>query len=168
MATANKTILETNKNVEKVEENFTLTYSCESYFEEPLISQSTEGSCGYDIRANIARPLVIACGEIVKINTRLKIDMSEHPGLCAIILPRSSSNNLGIANTIGLIDTDYLGNWFVKVKNTSYTDSLTILPNERFCQAIFINALRPVLIPGIVDSNKTKRAEGGDGSTGKI
>lgn len=168
MATANKSILEINKNVEKVQESFTLIYSCESYYEEPPISQGSEGSCGYDIRANLTKPLTISCGEIIKIDTGLKIDMSEHPGLCAIILPRSSSNNLGIANTIGLIDTDYLGNWFVKVKNTSYTDSLTILPNERFCQAIFINALRPVLIPGIVDSNKTKRAEGGDGSTGKI
>lgn len=145
-----------------------LTFEEFNLYEQPLLYHATHGSCGFDIRANITKPITIACGEIVKIDTCLRIDMTKYKGLCAIVLPRSSSNNLGIANTIGLIDTDYLGNWFVKVKNTSFNEPLTIEPMERFCQVLFVQAVIPDLESGIVNSANSIRAEGGDGSTGKI
>ena len=84
------------------------------------------------------------------------------------MVPRSSTGIKGfsLANTIGVIDTDYTGEILMCIQNTSL-DTIEIEPKMRIAQLLFVPVLKPVFT--VVDeiTAKTERNAGGFGSTGK-
>ena len=110
-----------------------------------------------------------------------KIDVFEHvatvylgfkteipPGYRGILLPRSSVSNQNwmLANSIGLIDSDYRGEWIMKFRQVGHDDFL-YQEGDKVGQIYFEKKI--LIDTEIVDElSKTKRGEGGFGSTDNI
>ena len=138
-------------------------------------TRGTQYSAGMDLRAAILEPIVIpprSNGQPpVKIYTGLHIYLGtmENSPLqhCAFYLPRSSNNNIVLANTVGLLDADFQGESFLKIYNGG-CEEITINPGDVLAQL--------VIVPTLVDAwhfvedfdTVTERGEGGDGSTGNV
>ena len=131
--------------------------------EIPLPKRSTRGSAGYDFTATAET--VIPPGETRMIPTGIRCEMRE--GWVLLIFPRSSlgiRSGLRLANTVGVIDSDYAfaeneGHILVSLRNAS-PQTVTVGRGTRFCQG--------VLVPfGIAEEEDsfTERT-GGFGSTG--
>ncbi|MFL8968940.1 dUTP diphosphatase [Helcococcus kunzii] len=136
-----------------VTEKFTPTYA-------------TEGSAGFDLYCNNEEPIVVKPNEVVKIPTGIKVSIPE--GYFGAVYPRSSAgikHRITLANTVGIIDSDYRGDiqiFFVNESDKEYT----INNGDRLAQMIIQPYVRSEI--EIVDSlDETKRGEGGIGSTGK-
>ena len=88
-------------------------------------------------------------------------------GFVALILPRSGAgakHGVELRNTVGVIDSDYRGEWMVKVAQRENTE-FGWAEGERLFQYVLV----PVAVfdPVVVDElPETKRGEGGFGSTG--
>lgn len=130
------------------------------------LERSTIGSAGFDVQAAVDKDLVIYPGQTVMIPLGFSMHIN-YPEFAGILLPRSGLGKKGIvlANTVGLIDSDYQGEVMAALKNTS-NDEFVVTPLMRICQLIFV----PVWIPHLefVDgfAETTVRAGGGFGSTG--
>lgn len=128
---------------------------------------ATEGSAGLDLRIFLpeGRDMVIKAGEVLKVPTGIGIELP-NKSMMAIVVPRSSSA-LSLQNTIGIIDSDYRGEIFVKIKNASDRD----LPINHLREYFQLIVLPVYSIAALHVLNKfeteTTRGEGGDGSTGK-
>jgi dUTP pyrophosphatase len=150
-----------------------------------LPQYKTEGAAAFDLKACLTRMALITGngpnreeippnkdgildlmpGDIIAIPTGWKV---EFPFNCVLILAVRSSigaQGLTLANSIGVIDSDYRGELFVALHNTR-DDRMTITHGERIAQAMLL----PVLSPRITEEKvgQTQRGEGGLGSTGKF
>lgn len=119
---------------------------------------------GYDLVSN-NETFTIKPNDKVKVYTGVKIEIPpRHMGL---VVPRSglgSKFRIGLANTLGVIDTEYRGEIIVNLVNDG-NENLEVKKYDRFCQLIIL----PVLIDNlrIVDCiSGTGRGENGFGSTG--
>lgn len=138
-------------------------------------SYSTPGSAAFDIRS--PEYVTIQKGEAVTIKLGFAAEIPE--GHVAIICPRSglgSKYGLGLRNTIGVIDSDYRGEWQatltrdqlepVKFENREMDEPIAIIrPGDRILQCMII----PVEQVDFVLTNElseTERGTGGYGSTG--
>lgn len=130
------------------------------------LSQATAGSAGYDVQASLDKSVVIYPNEIKMIPLGFRVHI-ENPTMAAILLPRSGLGKVGIvlANTVGLIDSDYQGEVMCALKNTS-NQEFVVTPLMRIAQMIFIPVISPEV--EIVESFEatTERGNGGFGSTG--
>lgn len=131
--------------------------------------RATSGSCGYDLAAAITEPVHIPYGKYVDIHTGVKISCPE--GVAALLIPRSSSSktNIVLANTVGLIDTDYRG-YIICRLSCRYPDVTAVVnPGERIAQLVLV--LQPDLSIRQVQSESqlgyTVRNDGGFGHTGR-
>ncbi len=130
-------------------------------------SRATDGSAGYDLRANTAAEITIEPGEIRTIPTGISVAL---PGknYVAVVCARSGlaiKHGISLANGVGIIDSDYRGEIAVGLVNLSKT-SYTVAPGERIAQLLIM----PVETPDIVvvdEIGETVRGDGGFGSTGK-
>lgn len=120
---------------------------------------------GYDLKSN-NETFTLGPGGKIKVSTGVRIEIPvRHVGL---IVPRSSLGTkyrVTLANSIGVIDSEYRGEIFVYLVNDGYTD-IEINKYDRFCQLVIL----PVYISQlkVVDSlSTTSRGEGGFGSTDK-
>lgn len=133
----------------------------------PLPTYATHGSAGLDLRACIETPMTIAPGETKLIDTGLAIFI-EDPTVAATILPRSGlghKHGLVLGNLVGLIDSDYQGPLMISCWNRSDT-AYTIEPGERIAQLVMLPIIKAAF--DVVDEfEKSERADGGFGSTGK-
>lgn len=132
-----------------------------------LPKQGTQGSAGYDIHVCIDAEVTIHPGECVMLGTGFALWI-EDSAMCAICIPRSglgAKKGIVLGNLTGLIDSDYQGEWHIPVWNRS-TEPVTIYPNDKICQCLFIPVLHPVIEEVAEFEEETKRAEGGFGSTG--
>lgn len=137
-----------------------------SYNNLELPTRATSGSAGYDFKAPFAISLLP--GQTVKIPTGIRVKIDD--GWWLGCLPRSGLGfkyHLRLANTVGVIDSDYYysdneGHIFVKMTNCTPDDkTLFINPGDGFMQAIFIPY-------GITYSDEaTSKRNGGFGSTGR-
>ena len=88
-------------------------------------------------------------------------------GYVALILPRSGvgfNHGLELNNTCGVIDSDYRGEWFAKIR-TKDNRWHGWAAGERLLQMLIIPVASPVL--ELADElSDTERGEGGIGSTG--
>jgi dUTP pyrophosphatase len=131
-----------------------------------LPDYATPGSAGLDLRAAIARDMVIAPGETHLLPTGMAIHIAD-PGLAAMILPRSGlghKHGIVLGNLVGLIDSDYQGQLFVSVWNRG-NNAFRLAPLERIAQLIVV----PVVQVGfniVDDFDASTRGSGGFGSTG--
>lgn len=145
-------------------------------------SYATDGSAGLDIYAQ--------CDFTLSTEGPVFLDLGFHAqvpeGYAAMILPRSglgSKFGLAFANTIGLIDSDYRGEWKLMAylnrggKNTSDLErsleqmpkpnvTLDVCKGDHYAQVVFVKVER--LHPEIValeDLTQTARGTGGYGHT---
>ena len=137
-----------------------------TYNDIKLPERATSGSAGYDFFAPY--DITIPYGESVTIPTGIRAVLDKDKFL--MICPRSGLGfkyGLSIANTVGVIDSDYRysdnqGHIFVKLVNNSPIakgESVTIKAGEAFCQGIIIH------YDTVENDNTTKVRNGGFGST---
>ncbi len=92
------------------------------------------------------------------------------PGFKGILVPRSSisKTNWMLANSMGIIDADYRGEWMMVLRTTGSVmyDALPFAVGER-CAQIYFDKVNDIEIEETDELSDTVRGEGGFGSTGK-
>lgn len=132
-----------------------------------LPDYQTAGAAGMDLRACIDEKVIIKPGEVKKIDLGFAVYMKSR-NLACILLPRGGQGSRGLvlANTIGLIDSDYTGEFVANMMNRTQDQTFEINPGDRICQMMFV----PVVIPQmqVVEefSETTERGSGRFTSTG--
>lgn len=134
----------------------------------PFPSYATSGAAAMDLRACLDQPLTVQAGETALIPSGIAIAIHD-PGLVALIVPRSGlgiRHGIVLANSIGVIDSDYQGEIGIGIHNRGKAP-YTIEPGERICQMMFVPLLQVSL--DVVDefSQESGRGEGGFGHTGR-
>ena len=130
---------------------------------------STKGSAGFDVRANIEKPIVLKSLDRYLVPTGISLQIPE--GYEAQVRPRSGralKQGLTVLNTPGTIDSDYRGEVGVILINLSKED-VTISPNSRIAQMVFSKYSKATFIPVLMfDSDKSLNDRGlkGFGSSG--
>jgi len=136
-----------------------------------MLLPKTPGSAGIDLMAvnfpvsAVIKNLYVYPGQCEKIGTGIAIHLDD-PRYAAIALPRSGMGTKGLilANTIGLIDSDYQGEIILSVWNRS-SDPIRINAMDRIAQLIIIPVIQPEF--NFVESfEQTERGSNGFGSTG--
>jgi len=126
---------------------------------------ATSGSAAADLHAAIDEPLTIAPGERIAIPTGFAISFD---GGVALIFGRSglgTKHGVTLANSVGVIDSDYRGEVHVCLINRS-SEPYTVQPKERVAQMMFV----PIYTADFIECDEldeTERGTGGFGSTGR-
>jgi dUTP pyrophosphatase len=134
----------------------------------PMPGYATKGAAAMDLRACLESPLVIQPGETVLIPSGIAISIHD-PGLVALIVPRSGlgiKHGIVLANTIGVIDSDYQGEIGIGIFNRG-TAAYTVQPGERICQMMFMPVTQVELLQVEEFSQESSRGTGGFGHTGR-
>ena len=125
----------------------------------------TEYSAGADLCACLEQAVTLEPGETRLIS--IGISMEIPVGYAGFVFARSglaTKRHLAPANKVGVIDSDYRGEFFVPLRNHGPIPQ-TIEPGERIAQMI----LMPYLAANFLEAESlsdTLRGEGGFGSTG--
>ena len=125
----------------------------------------TEFSAGADLFACLDEPLTIQPGETGLISLGISLEIPA--GYAGLVFARSglaTKRSLAPANKVGVIDSDYRGEFFVPLHNHGAVPQ-TIEHGERIAQMI----LTPYLTAKFIEAetlSDTVRGEGGFGSTG--
>lgn len=128
--------------------------------------QGSEWSAGWDLYACIDEPISINPHETKKIGTGLAFELPRYT--FGGIFPRSglaTKKGLRPANTPGVCDSDYRGEYIVALHNDSETVQI-VEPGDRIAQLIILPYV-PVFFNEVEELNETERGAGGFGSTGK-
>jgi len=131
-----------------------------------LPTYGSEGAAGADLYACLNEPVVISPGRTIFIPTGLSMEIPK--GYAGLIYARSGlacKKGLAPANKVGVIDSDYRGEFIVALHNHG-TEPQTVSGGERIAQLL----ITPVFTPAYVETDtltETARASGGFGSTGK-
>lgn len=131
----------------------------------PTMLRATEGSAGFDLAAQREVLLLPMHGVPTPINTGVKVAIPE--GYAGLLVPRSSLGRRGLilANTVGVIDSDYRGHIIVQAIATA--ESIKLRPGDRFAQLVLFPILTINSQAAKADAlEETERGEGGFGSTG--
>jgi dUTP pyrophosphatase len=134
----------------------------------PLPTYATHGSAAMDLRACLAEPLTVQPGETVLVPSGIAISIHD-PGLVALLVPRSGlgiKHGIVLANTIGVIDSDYQGEIGIGIYNRGKA-AYTIEPGERVCQMMFVPITQAALSVVEEFSMDSARGAGGFGHTGR-
>ena len=127
-----------------------------------LPTYGTASSAGADLRACLDAPVVLAPGETRLIPIGIAMEIPE--GYVGLVFARSglaSRRDLAPANKVGVVDSDYRGEFFVPMRNHG-AQPQTIEPGERIAQFI----LTPYLTAQFFETETltdTARGEGGFG-----
>jgi dUTP pyrophosphatase len=135
----------------------------------PLPQYATDGSAALDLRACTEQALTVQPGETVTIPSGIAISIHD-PNLVAILAPRSGlgiKHGIVLANTIGVIDSDYQGEIKIGIRNQG-SEPYSIQPGERICQMLFMPVVQATLRVVEEFSEESQRGEGGFGHTGKL
>ncbi len=123
-------------------------------------------AAGADLYACLDETVTVAPGESAFIPTGLSMEIPK--GCAGLIYARSGiacKRGLAPANKVGVIDSDYRGEFIVVLHNHG-KEPQTVCHGERIAQLV----ITPVLIPvyeEVSELSDTARAQGGFGSTGK-
>lgn len=135
-----------------------------------LPQRATEGSAAYDIVACIDTVQSLSPGEVFLMPTGFAISIKDKR-YGAFLIPRSGrgvKDGLVLANTIGLIDSDYQDEVKVALWNRNSDESgkiVQIKPGERVAQMLFAPVAEAQW--SVVDQFSTDSdRKGGFGSTG--
>jgi dUTP diphosphatase len=129
-------------------------------------SRATAGSAGMDVCACLEESITLKPGEIKMIPTGLTAAVSEND-IALLIYPRSglsSKFGVSLANCVGVVDSDYRGEWFIPLINHG-NKPFTIENGMRIAQLLPTR----IIIPEIEVSDsltETERGSGGFGSSG--
>lgn len=129
-----------------------------------LPTKGSEAAGGYDLYMTEAGKFLGT--EAVKVGLGFKAAVPE--GYVAMIVPRSSTgfkHGVEVNNTVGIIDSDYRGEWFVKIR-TKNAWAFSWEAGERVFQYLLVpvGSSEPELVDEL---DETERGEGGLGSSGK-
>ena len=121
-----------------------------------------------DLRACLSEPLTVQAGETVMIPSGIAISIHDQ-ALVALLVPRSGlgiKHGIVLANTVGVIDSDYQGEIGIGIHNRSRT-AYTVEPGERICQMMFVPVTQVAL--SVVEEFGSESARGarGFGHTGR-
>ncbi len=134
----------------------------------PVPGYGTDGAVAWDIAHAGEGPVTVEAGRKAMLQSGLRLHIPD-PDVGAFLFPRSSSGwrGLALANTTGVIDTDYQGQLLIPVRNTRRRKRLVIEPGERIAQLVFMRVVR--YVPDVVEdfTSVTARGSGGFGSTGR-
>ena len=131
-----------------------------------LPTYGSQQAAGADLYACLDGDLTIAPGETVSVPTGLAMELPT--GYVGLIYARSGlacKRDLAPANKVGVIDSDYRGEFIVALHNHGKA-AQTISHGERVAQLV----ITPVLTVDFTETDElsdTQRAAGGFGSTGK-
>lgn len=131
-----------------------------------LPTYESANAAGADLHACIDEAVTIQPGETVFIPTGLSMEIPV--GCAGFIYARSGlscKKGLAPANKVGVIDSDYRGEFIVALHNHG-NEPQTVSPGDRVAQLL----IAPVLTPGFFEVDElsnTQRSAGGFGSTGK-
>ncbi len=134
----------------------------------PPPSYATEGSAAIDLRACLKEEIGIQPGETVLVGSGIAINIKD-PNVVGIIVPRSGlgiKKGIVLANTVGVIDSDYQGEIKIGLLNRGQ-DPYHVKPGERICQMLFMPVISATLKMVTEFSNATYRDIGGFGHTGR-
>jgi len=130
-------------------------------------AKATIGSAGFDLQAAIENSVTLYGGSTILIPTGLKIHIQE-PNTFAAILPRSKrgSEGLVLANLVGVMDSDYQGQWFVNLWNRNLPNAngnaITIEPLDKIAQVVFLPTIAGIIFNQVESFDHiTERADGG-------
>lgn len=148
----------------------TVKFINESNYKNP--TYETDGSAGFDFRANITESLVIPGkrndNNIVIVPTGLFFELPKNIELQ--VRPRSglaAKHGITVLNSPGTVDSDYRGEVKIILINHKNED-FTINPGDRIAQGVLSNVINKTngeLIE-VVSLGDTDRGNGGFGSTG--
>ena len=127
--------------------------------------KATEGSAGFDLKADLIERITINPGETCLVSTGTSMELPI--GMCAFILPRSGlalKKGITIPNSPGLIDSDYRGDICVILRNEG-TEPFVVEDGDRIAQLMIVSFIAPSFIT-VDELNRTNRNRGGFGSTG--
>lgn len=129
-------------------------------------SRATAGSAGMDLCACLDESVTLAPGEIRLIPTGL-CAMPDEDDVALLIYPRSGLSvryGISLANCVGVVDSDYRGEWAVPLINHG-KEPFTVEHGMRIAQLIPTRILMPEI--EVADElTETERGSGGFGSTG--
>lgn len=126
----------------------------------------TEFSAGADIYAMRGESVTVPPHETVLIHTGFAAEIPE--GYVGLIFARSgmaTKRHLAPANKVGVIDSDYRGEFMVALHNHSDAPA-TVEGGERIAQLVIVPYIKAEFCP-VADLSDTDRGAGGFGSTGK-
>jgi dUTP pyrophosphatase len=131
----------------------------------PLPERASEDSAGFDLRAAVTEPVVLAPGERRLVPTGLAFAIP--PGWEGQVRPRSGlalRHGLTVLNSPGTVDSDYRGEVAVILWNGG-TEAVTIGRGDRIAQLLLARVpdVRWVEVAALPDS---ERGGGGFGSSG--
>lgn len=130
-----------------------------------LPKKATPGAAGYDLVANIAEELLIMPGEIQLVPTGISVEIDMEYAI--FLYARSglaSKHGIALANSVGVIDSDYRGEVKCPLINLSGADFI-ITPGMRIAQMVVSRVESPII--EICDMlNDTFRSGDGFGSSG--
>jgi dUTP pyrophosphatase len=129
--------------------------------------RGSDQAAGWDLYADLESQehVVLAPGEYRKISTGIAIALPE--GTFGAVYPRSgmaTKRGLTLANTVGIIDSDYRGPLIVALKNTS-NETQIVEHGERIAQLV-VTPYVPVTFTEVETIGTTSRGAGGFGSSG--
>lgn len=128
--------------------------------------RATPGSAGLDIFACLHESVTLRPGEIKMIPTGLTAE-TDCSDVALLIYPRSGLSakfGVSLANCVGVVDSDYRGDWFVPLINHG-SKPFIVENGMRIAQLIPTRVLFPEI--EVSDSlSETERGSGGFGSSG--
>lgn len=111
----------------------------------------------------IDRDVILAPGATTKVGTGVYPEIPK--GHVGLVLPRSGVSQMQLVNTVGVIDSDYRGEIFAKIRNVS-SEPLQLFKGDRFLQMMVIATLPAKYEVVSLDTlSKTMRGVRGDGSS---
>lgn len=131
-----------------------------------LPKRVTEFSAGADLYACLDESVIIKPDETVMIPIGIASQCSEN-NIAMLIFPRSglaSKFGITLANAVGVVDSDYRGEWMIPLHNIS-RNNFTVEHGMRIAQMV----ITPVIFPEILEVDKlaeTERGISGFGSSG--
>ena len=132
----------------------------------PLPAYHSDSASGMDVPAAVAEPLVLDPGNIFLVPTGFAVAIPE--GYELQIRPRSGlaiRHGITIINSPGTIDADYRGEVRIGLINLG-NEPFIINRGDRIAQMVLAPVIKMELMQvGALD--KTRRAEGGFGHTGR-
>ena len=131
---------------------------------DPLCSPEykTAGSAGADLKVGVN--VVLSPNSQTVVTTGISLAIPE--GFVGLIFPRSglASRGITLANSVGVIDSDYRGEIMVALVNRSL-DTIALKHGDRVAQIVFLPVTQfPFTVSGSLEN--TERGTGGFGSTG--
>lgn len=138
------------------------------YKDYPLPSRGSEQAAGIDLLA--AENSTLTPGTCTPIKTGLAIAIPK--GYAGLVLPRSGlggKDGLVLGNSVGLIDSDYRGEFICYMWNRNEVETkknLVVYRGMRFAQLVIVPYLTFELSVVEAFSEETERGTGGFGSTG--